>query len=109
MIDLSPLLQLEKLRKLDCSQCRFDYAPPKLWDMPSLHEVILFKTELPGVPMEVLSPSDGESCLERLRAHFSDLKGDESEIADFKLVLKTPLRGDRRASETPLTLGSTKS
>ncbi len=29
----------------------------------------------------------GESCLERLRAHFKDLKGGQAEINDFKLML----------------------
>jgi internalin A len=87
VIDLSLFLQLEKLRKLDCSQCRIEQAPPELWEMPSLREVILYETELPGVPKEVLSRSYGDSCLESLRAHYRDLKGGESEIADFKLML----------------------
>ena len=55
--------------------------------MPSLQKVILYETELPGVPREVLSPNIGDSCLERLRAHYRDLKAGESEIADFKLML----------------------
>ena len=55
--------------------------------MPLLREVILYETALPGVPQEVLSRRSGESCLERLRAHYEDLKGGESEISDFKLML----------------------
>ena len=55
--------------------------------MPSLRELILYEAALPGVPKEVLSESLGDSCLERLRAHYRDLKGGESEITDFKLML----------------------
>ena len=87
VIDLHHLLQLRKLKKLECSRCQIEKAPPELWNMPSLREVILYEAALPGVPKEVLSQSWGDSCLERLRAHFRDLKGGESEIADFKLML----------------------
>ena len=87
VIDLSLFFHLRKLRKLDCSRCRLEQAPPELWDMPSLWEVILYETELPGVPMEVLSRSGGESCLQRLRAHCRDLKDGQSEITEFKLML----------------------
>ena len=55
--------------------------------MPSLRKVILHEAALPGVPKEVLSRRPGDSCLERLRAHFRDLKVGESEITDFKLML----------------------
>jgi internalin A len=85
--DLSFLLQLRKLEKLDCSECQVERAPPEFWDMPSLREVILYEAALPGVPKEVLSRNEEESCLERLRAHFRDLQAGESEITDFKLML----------------------
>jgi internalin A len=87
VIDLSLFLHLKKLRKLDCSGCRVEQAPPELWEMPSLEEVILYETELPSVPQEVLSQSPYGSCLQRLRAHYMDLKGGKSEITDFKLML----------------------
>ncbi len=85
--DLSPLLPLRKLEKLDCSGCLVENAPPELWDMPSLRQVILYEAALPGVPKEVLSESPSNSCLQRLHCHFKDLKGGESEITDFKLML----------------------
>jgi internalin A len=87
VIDLCLFLKLQKLEKLDCSQCEVEKAPPEFWDIPSLREVILYEAALQGVPKEVLSRSYYESCLERLRAHFRDLEGGESEIADFKLML----------------------
>ena len=85
--DLSPFLQLKELQELDCSQCHLKEAPPELWYLPSLMELILYEATLPGVPKEVLSESLGDSCLERLRAHYRDLKGGGSEITDFKLML----------------------
>jgi internalin A len=87
VIDLSAFRQLDKLRKLDCSRCRVEQAPPALWEMPSLQEVIMYETDLQGVPKEVLSPRQYTSCLESLRAHFKDLEGGRSEISDFKLML----------------------
>lgn len=87
VIDLSSLLPLRKLEELDCSGCRVNNAAPELWDIPSLRKVILYEASLPGVPRELLSQNDRDSCLERLRAHFRDLQGGESKIADFKLML----------------------
>ena len=55
VIDLSSLGRLQKLEKLDCSGCQEKKAPPELWDMPSLREVILYEAALPGVPKEILS------------------------------------------------------
>ena len=55
--------------------------------MPSLRKVILHDATLLGAPKEVLSRHERDSCLERLRAHSRDLKGGESEITDFKLML----------------------
>ena len=60
---------------------------PELWDMPSLQEVVLFETTLPGVPNEVLSREPSDFALIDLRAHYRDLKGGESAITDFKLML----------------------
>ena len=87
MIDLSLFSQLRKLETLDCSKCRVERAPPELWDMPSLREVILYEAVLPGVPKEVLSEFGYDVCLERLRAHFRDLKGGGNEISEFKFML----------------------
>ena len=87
MIDLSPLLEFQKLETLICCECRVEKAPPELWEMPSLKKVELSGAALPGVPQEVLPKYIGDCGLERLRAHFSDLKGGESEIRDFKLML----------------------
>ena len=84
---LPTLVKLRNLERLDCSQNELRQAPPELWEIPSLRKVILYEAILPEIPKELLSRSCGESCLERLRAHYRDLKGGESEIADFKLML----------------------
>ena len=87
LTNLSPLLKLEKLEHLDCSECKFVDAIPKLWELPSIKRVVLYRAILPSVPTEVLSRDKYLSCLESLRAHFADLKRGQSEIADFKLML----------------------
>ena len=87
VVDLSPLLEFPKLEELNCSKCRVEQSLEELWDMPSLQSVILYETELPGVPREVLSQEFYDSCLDRLRAHYRDMKGGQCEIADFKLML----------------------
>ncbi len=87
VIDLSSLLQLRKLEELNCSGCHVEKAPPELWDMATLRKVVLCKAALPGVPKEVLSRDWNDFCLDRLRAYYKDLKGGESEITDFKLML----------------------
>ena len=84
---LPTLVKLRNLERLDCSQNELRQAPPELWEIPSLRKVILYEAILPEIPKELLSRSSGKSCLERLRAHYRDLKGGESEIADFKLML----------------------
>ena len=96
--DLSPLLKLGKLRKLDCSGCQLDDAIPALWMMPSLSEAILYEATLPGVPIEVLSPSPITSCLQTLRAHFNDLAAGEAEMADVKFMIL----GNGRVGKTQL-------
>jgi TIR domain/Leucine Rich repeats (2 copies) len=73
LTDLSPLFHLVSLRDLNCSQCRLERTQPEFWDKPSLREVILYETELPGVPKEALSRDRFTSCLDTLRAHFRNI------------------------------------
>jgi internalin A len=114
--DLSPLMNLTKLWRLDCSGCRLAAPVPAIWKLPSLEELILHEAVLPGVPAEVLSPDWQTSCLESLRAHFDDLEGRASEIAEIKFMIlgngrvgKTQicrrLRGEKYDDTQPSTDG----
>ena len=85
--DLSPLMNLIGLKRLDCSGCRLTAPVPAIWTLPSIEELILYEAVLPGVPTEVLSPYPGTSCLESLRAHFNDLEDGESEVAEIKFMI----------------------
>jgi Leucine-rich repeat (LRR) protein len=72
--DLSPLMNLIGLKRLDCSGCQLTAPVPAIWTLPSLEALILRDAVLPGVPPEILWPSSSVSCLESLRAHFADLE-----------------------------------
>jgi internalin A len=114
--DLTPAAALSSLRKLDCSQCAIRNLPQAIYDLPSLRELILRETRIPGVPAEALSQSDGENCLAAVRAHFRDLAAGAESVADVKLIVlgngrvgKTQicrrLRGERYDSDEPSTHG----
>ena len=49
--------------------------------------MILYETDTAGSAKRGAVQGPSDSCLDRLRAHFRDLKGGESEITDFKLML----------------------
>jgi internalin A len=52
--------------------------------LPSLREAILNKASLTGVPTEILSRHPNDNCLDRLRAHFADLTGNDVAVGDVK-------------------------
>ena len=85
--DLGPLQRLPNLEDLICSQCRLISPPEALWLKPSLRRLILYKTQIPGVPAEVLSQDDETNCLNSLRAHLEDLKTGRDAAADIKLMI----------------------
>ena len=53
--DISPLVSLRNLRKINLSGSRLDHDVPAFWMLPSLQEAILHDASLPGVPVEILS------------------------------------------------------
>ena len=55
--------------------------------LPSLREAILHDTSIPGVPVEILSKTTSDNCLDRLRAHLADLTGDDVAVGDVKLMI----------------------
>jgi internalin A len=85
--DISALILLRNLRKINLSGNRFDRDVPTFWMLPSLKEAILYDASLPGVPVEILSKDDQDNCLGRLQAHLADLTGDDVAVGDVKLMI----------------------
>jgi internalin A len=82
--DISPLVSLCNLQKINLSGCHIDRNAPAFWMLPSLQEAILLKASLRGVPVEILSKYPSDKCLDRLRAHLADLTGDDVAVGDVK-------------------------
>ena len=85
--DLGPLQGLPSLQTLDCSHCRLSSDANELWFKHSLHNVTLFETYMPGIPLEVLSGDEYSDCLDSLRAHLRDLGTDPELMRDVKLMV----------------------
>src|SRR4051794_7150026 len=85
--DMSPLVSLSNLRDINLSNCHLDHDVPTLWMLPSLQRAILHDTNLPGVPVEILSKGPFDNCLDRLRAHLADLTGEDVAVRDVKLMI----------------------
>jgi internalin A len=62
-------------------------APDALWYKPSLRQLVLHEVHLPGVPVEVLSQSQSDDCLQSLRAHLRDLAEGRVALPDVKLMV----------------------
>jgi internalin A len=97
--DLGPLAQLQALQSLDCSECHLSNLPEQLLRKPSMTKLVLFRSQVPGVPGEVLSQGYDENCLESLRAHFQDLSVGPEAVTDVKLLIL----GNGRAGKTQLS------
>jgi internalin A len=85
--DISPLLSLRNLGKINLSGNHLDHDEPAFWMLPSLRAAILHEASLPGVPAEILSKNGNDNCLARLRAHLGDLTGDDVVVSDVKLMI----------------------
>ena len=86
--DISPLVSLRNLRKINLSGSHLDHDVPAFWMLASLQEAILHEASLPGVPVEILSKNrHSDNCLGRLRAHLADLTGDDVAVGDVKLMI----------------------
>jgi internalin A len=114
--DLSPLHGLEAPRWLNCSKCEIKIVPQDFWLKPSLRELYLYETKVPGVPAEVLSLEPRQNCLESLHAHLDDLRAGSTALLDVKLLVlgngrvgKTQicrrLRGENYDDRVPSTHG----
>ncbi|VUX45208.1 conserved hypothetical protein [Candidatus Defluviicoccus seviourii] len=96
--DLGPLANLTAIGTLDLSGCRLADFPRWLLERPSLEELILYQTEIPGVPDAVLSQRYSDNCLESLRAHVRDLDVGAAPVLDVKLLVL----GNGRVGKTQL-------
>ena len=95
--NLTPL-ESTSLKHLDASSCQLTQTDMKFWQLHTLQEVTLLKTNLPGIPNEVLSRDSDENCLPRLRAHLADLQAGAETLTDVKLLVL----GNGRAGKTQL-------
>ncbi|MDR3514513.1 MAG: COR domain-containing protein [Azospirillaceae bacterium] len=85
--DLTPLVGLPALRSLDCSECLLTDLPDGLVRRPSLERLVLYDTDIPGIPAAVLSQDDLSDCLGSLRAHLDDLRAGPVAVCDVKLMV----------------------
>ena len=93
--DLTPIKGLLQLEVLNISECNLATVPVTLWQLPSLIELHARATSIPGIPDEVL----GYDCLERLRAHLTELEAGAEQISEAKLLIL----GNGRAGKTQIT------
>ncbi|MCA3271512.1 MAG: hypothetical protein ING12_05900 [Roseomonas sp.] len=92
--DLTPLIHLPNLKSLTFFNCRFESAPIEIWRKPSLNLLSLAFTDIPGIPDEIL----GIDCLERLRAHLTELEAGAEYISEAKVLIL----GNGRAGKTQI-------
>jgi internalin A len=96
--DLGPLAKLTALQSLDCSGCILSDVSEAFWHKLSLIELVLHNSRVLGLPMEVLSQSPGENCLDALRAHLKDVAAGAELVTDVKLLVL----GNGRSGKTQL-------
>ncbi|MEO0810168.1 MAG: leucine-rich repeat domain-containing protein, partial [Pseudomonadota bacterium] len=85
--DLSGLLKLPDIQKITANKCILDCELSELWLKPSLQETDLYQTEIPGIPIEVLSSSDDDNCIGKLQAHLRDARAGSESVRDVKFMI----------------------
>jgi internalin A len=85
--DLSPLAGLSSLQTLDLSHClgfrRFAPLEPLL---PTLQQLSLFGCKFDDLPSEICGESSSENVLDKVRAHYEDLKAAQGIDAEIKVL-----------------------
>jgi len=92
--DLTPLYELPRLASLELAACDLRIAPPQIWWKPSLLFLNLSSAKVAGIPAEAL----GRDCLQRLRAHLTELQSGAEQIHEAKLLIL----GNGRAGKTQI-------
>jgi internalin A len=85
--DLSPLATLTALQKLDLSGCGqlSEFAPLEVL-LPTLRRLFLFGCNFKDLPSEVCGEADNENVLDKVRAHYKDLKSGHRLDAEVKIL-----------------------
>jgi internalin A len=97
--DLAPLAGLPQLRALYCTNAPIDTLPDALVNAPALERVAISPGPgLASIPAEVLSRSNGDNCLPRLRAHRADVAAGAEPLRDVKVIVL----GNGRIGKTQL-------
>ena len=86
--DLSPLLRLPNLERINLSWCEIDGVYSEFWAKPSLQHVFFAPGKLFSVPSVLLSRNAyTDDCLPRLRAYFAGLEAGKVGLTDVKVML----------------------
>ncbi|MBO6550022.1 MAG: TIR domain-containing protein [Rhizobiales bacterium] len=86
-LDLTPLQNLTNLTTIDLSHCKLTNFPKDLCFQPSLKNLLLYESELAGVPQDMLSLEYGENCFSRLRDYYRALETGQEHLQDVKLII----------------------
>jgi internalin A len=97
-VDIAPLANLPALAFLDLSEARILDVAPEFWFKPSFLSLYLYRTQIPGIPAEVLSQQPLGNCQDSLRAHLRDLQAGAISVDDVKLMVL----GNGRVGKTQL-------
>jgi internalin A len=92
LTDVSPLAGLPALEYLDLSRCKGLKDLSGLLDEhgelpPALKELRLFRCRFNDVPEEICGQSPSENVIDKVRAHFADLRRGQVEDAELKLFV----------------------
>jgi len=85
--DLSPLIEIGALKVLKAASVPIKAVPEALAFKRDLVDFILRDVPSTGLPAEVLSGHDYDSCLEKLRSHFLDLGSGSEPLPDIKIMV----------------------
>jgi internalin A len=85
--DLCPLVSLTSLQTLDLCYCGFRRFAPLESLLPTLEELYLFDCKLEDLPSEVCGEKWTENVLNKVRAHYEDLKSGQRIDAEVKVLL----------------------
>jgi internalin A len=82
--DISPLANITSLQTLDLTGCSFRRFAPLESLLPTLKDLRLFDCKLDDLPPEVCG--DRENVLDKVRAHYKDLKSGQRIDAEVKVL-----------------------
>jgi internalin A len=84
--NLSPLAGLSKLQKLDLGFCCIRRFAPLESLLPTLKDLRLIGCKIDDLPLEVYGENGNENVLDKVRAHYEDLKSGQRIDAEVKVL-----------------------